>query len=377
MTARRATLFAIAALAAGAVTIFTLSATPGSRSSGHNAAGAATAAVIRTTLASREQVPGALEHAGDDTLVFQQPTGTVSWLPQPGAVIGRGGVLYRVDGRPVRLLYGSQAAYRLLAPGLGDGADVHQLQRNLIALGDTAGGLLVADGRFGWTTTVAVEQWQRANRERPTGELPLGSIAFLSGPVLVKSQLIAAGTPPQPGAAVLALSSTGLEVSVPLDPSLRQLVHVGDAVRIQLPEGQTTRGRVAQIGIATAAGGTTSETAASSSGGAQSGGGAPPQPNATPAVTVPVTVALDHPRQARGLDQVPVEVQITDRVHHNVLAVPVQALLALAQGGYAVAVESGSARRLIPVTPGIFDGERVEVTSPRLHAGMRVEVPPT
>lgn len=59
-------------------------------------------------------------------------------LPTPGTVIGRGRVLYRLDGQPVRLLYGAQAAWRTLAPGVADGADVLQLKRNLKALGFTA-----------------------------------------------------------------------------------------------------------------------------------------------------------------------------------------------------------------------------------------------
>jgi hypothetical protein len=90
---------------------------------------------------------------------------------------------------------------------------------------------------------------------------------------------------------------------------------------------------------------------------------------------VPVTVSLDRPRDARGLDQVPVEVGITDAVHRDVLAVPVGALLALAQGGYAVAVEDHGTRTLVAVTPGIFDGNRVQVNSSRLQPGMRVQVP--
>ena len=41
----------------------------------------------------------------------------------------------------------------------------------------------------------------------------------------------------------------------------------------------------------------------------------------------------------------PVEVGITDTVHRNVLAVPIGALLALANGGYGVAVdEQGTLR---------------------------------
>jgi hypothetical protein len=85
-------------------------------------------------------------------------------------------------------------------------------------------------------------------------------------------------------------------------------------------------------------------------------------------------ISLDRPGDARGLDQVPVQVAITDTVHRHVLAVPVTALLALAGGGYAVAVDAVGGRTLIPVKPGIFDGNLVEVSSSRLRAGMRVEV---
>jgi multidrug efflux pump subunit AcrA (membrane-fusion protein) len=87
-----------------------------------------------------------------------------------------------------------------------------------------------------------------------------------------------------------------------------------------------------------------------------------------------VTVSLDRPGDARGLDQVPVQVAITDTVHRNVLAVPIGALTALAGGGYAVAVDQGGSRTLIAVTPGVFDGNRVEVASSQLQPGMRVEV---
>jgi hypothetical protein len=90
---------------------------------------------------------------------------------------------------------------------------------------------------------------------------------------------------------------------------------------------------------------------------------------------VSVTVSLDRPAAARGLDQVPVEVSITDTVHRRVLAVPIAALLALAGGEYAVAVDDAGRRNLIPVTAGIFDRNLVEVSSSRLRAGMRVEVP--
>lgn len=380
MTGRRAALIA-GATAVGVLTgVLILFASGGTRARGTGSmASRATAAVVRTTLASQQQVTGTLQRAGSYTLVSQQPSGTVSQLPARGTTISRGQVLYRVDGQAVRLMYGAQAEWQTLALGVPDGADVLQLKRNLKALGYTAEGALTVNDHFDWATAVAVEQWQRAQGMAQTGAVPLGSVSFLPTAVRVTSQLAIAGSPVLPGTQLLDLSSTGLTVSVPLDPALRQLVHVGDRVQVQLPEGQITPGQVAQIGEdATAASGTTASTG-SGSANPSANGSNPSSPSASggagaPAA-VPVTISLDRPGDARGLDQVPVQVAITDTVHRDVLAVPIAALLALAGGGYAVAVDNGAGRTPIPVSTGIFNGNLVEVSSPRLRPGMRVEVP--
>jgi multidrug efflux pump subunit AcrA (membrane-fusion protein) len=71
-----------------------------------------------------------------------------------------------------------------------------------------------------------------------------------------------------------------------------------------------------------------------------------------------------------------VTVYITTATAHDVLAVPVTALLAHALGGYAVEViGAGNIRRLVPVTPGIFDDTSglVQVTG-GLTPGQRVVV---
>jgi hypothetical protein len=390
---RRFTAIAVVVATGIAITVVALESGGGSAAASASTPATATARVIRTTLASRQQVSGTLQPAGSYTLVSQQPAdtttaasqsagsqsvGTINWLPRPGTVVRRGQTLYQLDGQPVRLLFGRQAAWRALELGDTDGRDVRELKQNLIALGFTAYGALKVNDQFDWATTVAIEQWQRAQGVPETGVLALGSVAFLPGAMRVTSQLALPGTLAQPGTQLLDLNSTGLVVSVPLDPSLRQLVHRGDRVQIQLPQGQITPGRVREIGAATAA--TSAQASAggsTSAGGGASGQGASDssgQSSTSPPATVPVTVSLDRPREARGLDQVPVQVSITDTVDHNVLAVPIGALLALANGGYAVAVENHGSRMLIAVRPGIFDGNRVQVSSPRLRPGMEVEV---
>jgi hypothetical protein len=78
------------------------------------------------------------------------------------------------------------------------------------------------------------------------------------------------------------------------------------------------------------------------------------------------------------VDQAPVQVAISDRTVHDVLAVKVTALVALSGGRYAVEVAAGGGpHHLVPVTPGLFDDAAgmVQVSGPGLAAGQRVVVP--
>jgi multidrug efflux pump subunit AcrA (membrane-fusion protein) len=72
-----------------------------------------------------------------------------------------------------------------------------------------------------------------------------------------------------------------------------------------------------------------------------------------------------------------VQVTITSGGASNALAVPVNSLLALAGGGYAVEVaDSNGTHRLVAVTLGLFDDADglVQVTGTALRTGDRVVV---
>jgi hypothetical protein len=94
---------------------------------------------------------------------------------------------------------------------------------------------------------------------------------------------------------------------------------------------------------------------------------------------VPITVTLTSPLpgEAAGLDQVPVQVEITADRRENVLMVPVVALLPDPRGGYQVRVVDGDTRRLVPVGPGLYDdvAETIEITGDGIAEAMLVEVP--
>ncbi len=88
--------------------------------------------------------------------------------------------------------------------------------------------------------------------------------------------------------------------------------------------------------------------------------------------TLPVTLALaDAPALPDGT---PVEVHVEVAAADGVLAVPVEAVLALAEGGYAVEVADGATTRLVGVTLGVFADGMVEISGD-VEAGAEVVVP--
>jgi hypothetical protein len=55
--------------------------------------------------------------------------------------------------------------------------------------------------------------------------------------------------------------------------------------------------------------------------------------------------------------------------------VPVEALLALAEGGYAVEVVDGTSSQLVAVVPGTYAEGWVEIEARSIHPGTKVAVP--
>ncbi len=287
---------------------------------------------------------------------------TYTRLPAVGAVVGRGGVLYEVSGEPVVLLYGPVAPWRVFAPGMGAGRDVAELNRNLRALG--FGSSLGGDA-FTAATTAAVKRFQLAHGLPVTGRLLLGSVVFAAGAVRVTAVTPSVGAAVQPGP-VLTTTSTARLVTIALDAGQQSEVAVGDPVSITLPDQSTTPGRVSYVGT----------VATSPSSSAQGGGGGGGGGSSSPTVEVDVTPT--HPGATGRLDQAPVSVSITTGRVRGALVVPVNALLALASGGYAVeVVGADGVHRLVAVAAGLFDDAdgSVQVSGSGLAAGQRVVVP--
>jgi peptidoglycan hydrolase-like protein with peptidoglycan-binding domain len=256
----------------------------------------------------------------------------------------------------VLLQYGSVAPTRAFTLGMSAGPDVAELNANLQALGYGQG---LAGDEFTTATAAAIRALQSAHGASVTGELLLGSVVFHPGPLRVTSVTPAVGQAVMPGP-VLAITSIARQVKVALDASQQGSVKVGDQVTITLPDNQSTPGKITYV----------SSVATSPS-------SKPGEEESTPTVEVQATPS--DPAATGHLDQAPVNVEITTERVENVLAVPVDALLALAGGGYAVEVAEGGVHRLEAVTVGLFDDAEgvVQVSGQGLSAGQRVVVPQT
>ena len=321
-----------------------------------------TARVIRTNLVTTVFTEGTLGYAATRPVV-NQLTGTYTRIPGPGRRIGAGGILYAVDDVPVVLMTGRIPAWRAMAPGIGDGPDVTELERNLIALG-YASGLLASPGDV-WTaaTTAAVERWQQATGQPVTGQIDLGRVLFLPGPVRTGAAAVAPGEPASPGQAPYQATTDRRVVTVPLNPVSAPRVTRGEQVTVILPSGVSARARVTAIGPPAPSGSGTASTPGSSTGGPG------------PAATTVLTVTPARPRRTGTASGVPVQVSLTTHVASGVLAVPVSALVALSGGGYGLeVVEPSGAHRLVGVRTGVFAGSLVQVSGPRIAAGTTVVV---
>ncbi|BCJ38787.1 peptidoglycan-binding protein [Actinocatenispora thailandica] len=311
-----------------------------------------TVAVQRTNLSSTDTAAGTLGYGTATTLRAPNGHGTLTWLPAEGAVVSRGRPAYRVDDRPVPLLYGTLPLYRTLQAGVS-GADVRELERNLQRLGYRG---FTVDDDFTWATAAAVERWQGDLGLDRTGVVGIDQVALAPHAIRVAQHR---ATPGSPAAGPLYdRTGTSRVVTVDLDTAKQQVARVGARATVTLPDQSTVAGRITEVG--TVVGGD------SSSG--QGGGGQ----DATP--TLPLTISIGDQQKLGTLDGAPVDVTVVAQTHRNVLVVPVGALVALAEGGYGVQVVHGSTVRYVPVHTGMFAAGRVEISGSGVAAGTRVGV---
>ncbi|MFI6517461.1 hypothetical protein ACIBF1_18035 [Spirillospora sp. NPDC050679] len=294
-----------------------------------------TTPVVRTDLADAREFGGTLGYGAERTLRGHK-AGTVTWLPRPGRMIGRGDAVYRVDERPVVLFTGTTPFFRTLGKVGTSGRDVRVLNRNLTALGHPAGTGPV----FTRATAAAVKRWQAGHARKPDGRFGPGDAVVLPGPFRVGAWKADLGD--DAAADLLTITASAKVVTVPMGADQAAAVRRGARVTVVAPGGARWPGRVSGL----------ARNAASAE------SGEPPKVN----VIVTVTAA-------GTLQSAPVQVRFTTGTRRGVLAVPAGALLALREGGHAVRVKDGP---LVPVRTGLFAGGMVEVSGPGLAEGVQV-----
>lgn len=313
-----------------------------------DAAPAATAEVARRDLTDTEELDGTLGY-GDATELTIPGSGTVTDLADEGAAVEPGGVVAELDGEPVVLLTGERAPWRDLHPGVGDGVDVEQLERTLVDLGFATAEDLGPDGDWTPATTEAVEALQASIGAEEDGALELGTAVFAPGAIRVASHLVERGA----GAGAPAMTVTGTQriVTIDLPADDQGLVEAGQEVEVELPDGTEVAGVVYAVSDVV---------------------DEPAQDGGDP--TVEVVVAFADGADTGSVDQAPVDVSIITVAVEDALTVPVEALLALAEGGYAVERSDGT---LVGVELGGFADGFVQVTptSGSLEEGDEVVIP--
>ncbi|MFF3375696.1 peptidoglycan-binding protein [Streptomyces sp. NPDC002680] len=312
---------------------------------------AKTATVQRTDLTRGDTLDGTLGY-GDSTPVQAAGQGVLTWLPSAGDTVKRGQPVYRLNEQKVPLLYGATPLYRTLDVD-AEGRDVEVLEKNLAALGYTG---FTVDDTYTEGTADAVRDWQKDLGRAETGTVGAGDAVVAPGARRVAEVQGTLGG--QAGGTVLTWTGTVRTVTVELDVKDEDLVS-GDDTRatVKLPDGRTVEAEVTEVGTAVTAAATAST------------GGQSSDP------TLPVTLTVDDQRKLGRYQAAPVDVDFEAETRKNVLAVPVEALVALREGGYAVERVTATGSEYLAVDTGLFAGGMVEISGAGVTEGLKVGVP--
>ena len=290
-------------------------------------------AVKQFQMAFGLEVDGVLDLG--EIVFLQGPSQVVSQVVSKGT---------QTTGTVVRVTTGEPAA----------GTDILQLEKALLALQYDAGGKLEADGVFTLESIAAIIEFQNAGALEVDGIIDLGEVVFLPGAARVTDQLTTEGNVIGAGSNVLDISFSPKVVRMDLPSDEQGLLVVGSEVVVELPDQSKVPASVISV----------SNTAEAPI-------------NGPGLATFDVVIELSDSQLALGLDEAPVEVIVVSDSVVDVMAIPVSALVALLEGGYAVELDTGNGtRKYVGVETGFFgeDG-MIEIVSSELEPGDRVVIP--
>ena len=268
------------------------------------------------------------------------------------------------------LFYGDGAAWRSMSIDTTPGPDIGWLETNLVALGY---GDLEVDDVFDSETAAAVMAWQTDVGVTVTGEIPLGQVVFIAGPAPVSALAVTRGDSVNEGAVLYELTAvelvsstvgsdgvqdqtvTAQRVTARLDLVDQDLLALGTSVLIELPDDTEVNGEVIELGAVPVIVSATEQSNESS--------------------YLDVVIASEESVDPNWTGAT-VQVRFATEVAQAVLSVPVSALLALQEGGYAVEiVQPDGSVRLVGVSTGLFADGFVEVAGNGLAPNLEVVIP--
>lgn len=274
----------------------------------------ATVEVTRQTLTETAETTGTVGH-GEPAELPIESHGIVTWAPTQDDILIVGDTALRIDNRPVTLAAGTTPLYRELRlvgsserDEAGDrlghqtGSDVAQLQQFLLDEGFDDDANLEVDADFGPSTKRAVEDWQEAVGHPATGRVDRSQLVFIDGDLVVE-QAPAVGQP----FSGLTVSTPARTVTATVTAAKRSFFVEGATVNLE-SDGTHLAGTVTDATRGRSPDGTT---------------------------TYEIEISIDE-ELADGVETV--DVTATKIIATDVLTVPVRALLALAEGGWAVEV---------------------------------------
>ena len=271
-----------------------------------------------------------------------------------------GSVLYTLAEVAIFAIATAETFERELADGVEDGADVRVLEEMLVDLGYDAGGDLDIDEEFDDATAEALRDFEEDLQDSwddvmVDGVLSIDEFVIVDPGTRVDTVVDRDGTTVATGSVLFTSNGDGEAriVKTAIAVADQGKLVEGAEIDIEFPDGSIVTGVVNKI--------------------ASSSTPNPTDPAAGP--TLAVEIALrEVPLSAAELNELDVEVKIVDELAVGATVVPASALVATADGGFAVEVVTGSTTtQFVAVEPGMFADGFVEVTG--IEPGTAVVVP--
>lgn len=286
---------------------------------------------------------GTLDFTGRTTV--SRSAGTVTGVVETGTTVEQGDPLIEVDGEPVVLFIGATPFFRTLAEDM-EGPDVFELESNLVALGYDPDNTVTVDETFTYNTGLMVQRWQEAIGVEITGTVDADAGVVVGSPMVM---LASADVGDQADGVLLELAPpSDMVVTVPVAVADADEWVLGDEAVVLLADDSSFDAVVTVIGT---------EITADDDG-----------------RTLDVT--LEPVGSPPDLFDGAVTVTTIGDAVRGATVVPTRALVALAEGGFAVeVVDAGGTSTLVGIEIGAFDDGIVEVVTGDLSAGDAVVVP--